>query len=188
MSLTRKNAAFTALEVMFALAIMAIAMTALIATLSSSGALRQQGRETEVAMRELSVEMERLRGMPISGIVALLDDQAVADGRALVITGGVGVEDDGTTKDGTITTSGGTVNVLRGAKLTATLLSEAKAKDVFGLATLPDFDGTPGASIYSQYRVAPVRFEIEWTAGPDELAPQKRTLVTIYYPQRTVGS
>lgn len=183
----RRVAAFTALEVMFALAILAVVMLGLVAAISSSGALRQQDRQVSLAVRELTREMERYRGMAPDDIVSSIIAAAPAGQPTRVVTTGLGVEEDGTlVLAAGVPTASPSVDVLDSPTLTVTLLTEAAAQVAYGLSAAPDFDGDSSQSDFTKYRVAPVQFELRWknSSGVEEV----RRRVTIYYPQTTVGS
>lgn len=183
----RRVAAFTALEVMFSLAILAIVMLGVVAAVSSSGALRQHDRQVGVAIREVTREMERYRGMTPDDIISTIIDQAPVGSPTRVVTSNLGTEEDGTiVLSGGVPTTSLSVSVLKSPTLTVKILTEVEAQAAYGLATTPDFDGDSTGSDFTRYRVAPVEFELRWTnsSGVEEV----RRRVTIYYPQTTVGS
>lgn len=165
---------FTALEVLVALALLSVGTLALLAAMTSGAAVREQTREEALALRELEAQAERLRGMTPRAIVSAL-------GAGLTLTDTIG--DEAGDRAG-----GPSAQVLRDPTLRAEVLTELEAQAAFGLAAPPDLDGDgqPERSDPADYGVVPVRLTLTWTTGAGTTAT--RRLVTIYYPQSTVGS
>jgi type II secretory pathway pseudopilin PulG len=175
-----RRRAFTALEVMFALAILAFAILAMIAVLSSSAALDQHQREVSLALRELTRVMEQYRGMTPEAVATAISTKGGGGSSYEVTT--VGTDEKGTT-------------VLLDAKLTVTILTETEAAADLGMLVAPDLDGNDdeASSVIADYRVLPVRFELSWTsAGKDASTGanlvETRRMTTVFYPQTTSGS
>lgn len=185
----RSRGAFTALEVMFALAILAFAMVAVLGALSSGNAVRQLEREADLADQQISAEMESLRGRTVSQIVQaiLAGDPDPDEADPTWVKTGIGLDEDGTRVNGT---PGPTVVVLKDAQLTIQLLREDEVQTLLGLSARPDFDNGASGSSFSGYQVAPVRFTIQWRTsdGTPDGKLETRSRFTVFYPRSTGGA
>lgn len=174
-----RRRAFTALEVMFALAILSFAILAMIAALSSSAALDQHQREVSLAVRELTRVMEQYRGMAPDAVVQAISD-AGGGATTYEVSAGIGTDEKG-------------IAVLKDARLRVTILGETDAGADLGMGTAPDLDGNgdEASSVVADYRVLPVRFEITWTSAGKDAAganiTETRRMTTVFYPQQTTG-
>jgi prepilin-type N-terminal cleavage/methylation domain-containing protein len=167
---------FTALEVMFATALLAVAIMALIACIGSGDALDQQTREDQVAASELNRVMEQLRGRSPAQVIAGIYAAAPANSYTETLSTDIGIESG----------EGKTVTVLPNASITLTVQTEDQVQSIMGLSTPPDLDENNDHtnSDMASYKMAPVLATISWTRATPSggTATVSRTMFTIFYP------
>ncbi|MCW8140106.1 MAG: type II secretion system protein, partial [Planctomycetota bacterium] len=157
------------IEVLVALAILAIALMAVVSSLGSSSALRVEDRALNRALGELDERLERMRGMDPQAIIEEILDSTPADQPQATYTA---VGDD--------LESG--VEVCRNATLTIELLTEAQVAALLGVADVDlDGNGNVNNSAFRDYRgLAPVRLTYTWEPTPGG-PPRTVTMWTIIY-------
>lgn len=166
---SKAQAGFTAIEVLMALSVLAIALMAVVATMGSSSALRLQERQVHRAFSELDERIERLRGMDPTLIIPEIIAAAPAGQPQAVFTGVGNDPDTG-------------VEHCRNATITIELLTEAQVAILLGGVTAPDFDGNGDSTVsdFNLYQgVAPVRLTFTWEPNPGVFL--NRTVWTIVY-------
>jgi type II secretory pathway pseudopilin PulG len=166
------RAAFTAIEVLIALAVLGAAIMSVVVSLGSASSLRIQDRSLVHAANVLDDRLEHYRGMNATEVVAEIlagpSGSAVAAGHQVIYTG-VGTDNAGN-------------ELLKNATLTVQLLNEVTTKQLYGLGTAVDLDGNgdENNSVYTNYRgVAPVRLTLTWEASPGQ--NRSRTVWTMFY-------
>jgi len=148
--------AFSMLEVMFAVAILTVAIFGVLAAVGANAQLRETTRASDAAAKFLRDRMELYRSTEIDDVVALAQSE----------TSWTGVPAANTRADGAY------AGLPPTAQYRVVLLSEAEASAAFGHASTPldlDHDETPGEdgteSDPAAYRIVPLRFAIRWPKG-----------------------
>lgn len=156
---------FTLIEVVVAAAVLTLILLGLIGTLSVDAQLRQQTRQSSLALGVLEAELDRLRPLAIETIVPLIRDAAPADEPRSV-------------EEVVIRDAGG--RLLLEGELTVEVLDELQTQEAFGLEAPPDLDGNedPDDSERTAFPYIPVRLTLTWTT-PD--GPRTESVDTMLY-------